>query len=113
MAACRVGEISVGRCSRYAQTLLKVRLMLGRDFVDAGRKDIEGVIVGLYDRGYKPWTVHFYKVTLKKFYRWLRGVKEDTLFIMFIGCFPSRTKAIFLPADSIIRTIDSTVPPAI
>ncbi len=75
--SCRAEGLSNTRLMCYVYKLIRIRGLLGKGFAEAGRGDVEGVVARLYAVGYRPWTIQFYKVTLKKFYRWLRGIEQD------------------------------------
>ncbi len=61
----------------YLYKLRRIRAFLGKEFSEADRSDVERVVAEIYGQGYKPWTVHLYKVALKKFYRCLRKAERD------------------------------------
>jgi len=69
--------LSEARVLIYAQRLFPLAKMLGKDFKSATKEDIQA-IVGQIERNpeFRPGTKHFYKVTLKKFYKWLEGNNE-------------------------------------
>jgi site-specific recombinase XerD len=50
--------------------------LLGRNFRSAKKKDIESILGKLERMNYSEWTKHDYKVTLKKFYKWLIGGED-------------------------------------
>jgi site-specific recombinase XerD len=50
--------------------------ILKKDYDGADKGDITGVVRKIEEKRYSDWTKHDYKVTLKKFYRWLRDSEE-------------------------------------
>jgi site-specific recombinase XerD len=66
-------ELSAGRTLRYVQNLVKLAKWLGKDFTDVNKDDIKALVRKINSKGYTEWTKQFYRVTLRKFYRWLRG----------------------------------------
>ncbi|MEM3012579.1 MAG: tyrosine-type recombinase/integrase [Candidatus Hadarchaeales archaeon] len=73
---CIAEGLSIERTEKYLTALLKMATMLKRDFEQAGREDIARVVRSIESSNYSEWTKHDYKVTLKKFYRWLRGGED-------------------------------------
>ena len=65
--------LSVRRIEKYLDTVRRLGEMLGVDFDDVTRQDIERVVYQIERSAYSPWTKHDYKVALKRFYRWLKG----------------------------------------
>jgi site-specific recombinase XerD len=66
-------EISVGRTVRYLECLVKLSQWMKVDFEDATLEDVKAVVAKINAKEYSEWTKQLYKVTLKKFYRWLKG----------------------------------------
>ncbi|NYZ78260.1 hypothetical protein H0N96_02550, partial [Candidatus Micrarchaeota archaeon] len=75
---CFATGLSEARVLIYAQRLFKIAVMLAKPFKQASKDDIQA-LVGQIERNpkYTAWTKHFYKVTLKKFYKWLEGNGEE------------------------------------
>jgi len=76
---CLAEGISTGRTNRYMQNLKKMGEWISFEFDKANKKNIVelvGKIEG--NSSYSAWTKQFYKVTIKKFYRWIKNVgRED------------------------------------
>jgi site-specific recombinase XerD len=51
--------------------------MLNKDFDIATRSDVEALVMAIQRSDYAEWTKHDLKLTIKKFYRWLRGNGQD------------------------------------
>jgi site-specific recombinase XerD/ribosomal protein L40E len=74
---CQAEGISSGRIVKYMYTLRNLALLLKKPFREATKDDIINVVGKIESRrDYTDWTKHDYKVTLKKFYRWLRGFEK-------------------------------------
>lgn len=79
--------ISIGRIARYAYVLIKLAKWLGKDFDKTDRKDIERLVGVIQDQSnFKDWTKHLYKVSIKKFYKWLNGGEEYPTSVRWIKC---------------------------
>lgn len=74
---CFSEGLSKARITKYVLTLRKIAEWLKKDFDEAGREDIERLVRRLEQSDYSPWTKHDYKVTLKRFYKWLKGDDEE------------------------------------
>jgi site-specific recombinase XerD len=68
--------LSAGRILHYAVKLRRIAELLGKDFQAAAKGDIEKVVQKIERAKYSDWTKHSFKVTLKKFYKWLAGSEE-------------------------------------
>lgn len=65
------------RITKYVETLRRIGEMLGKNFDQVTKADIENFVYKLEKSDYSPWTKHDYKVVLKRFYKWLKGNNED------------------------------------
>lgn len=65
--------ISKARRASYLENLQRLRSLLGKPFENVEKRDIERVLALISDHARSEWTVHGYKVTLKRFYKWLMG----------------------------------------
>lgn len=74
---CLSAELSLSRVNKYLYHLNVMAEILGKGFREATRDDIERVIIEIKSRNYSISTLHDYKVTIKKFYKWLEGNNED------------------------------------
>lgn len=74
---CKIQDgkgLSTARIARYAYTMLKLAKWMKKDFDAATKKDIENLVRTTNDESnFKNWTKHLYKVSVKKFYKWLNG----------------------------------------
>ena len=73
---CFSEGLSLPRVLFYMRKLPKLAAMFGKDFRQATREDIETVVGKLERTNYAEWTKRGFKVTLKKFYRWLGGGED-------------------------------------
>ena len=73
---CRAQGLGPLRTLHYLRILSSIGSLLGKPFGDATKQDMVSLLSSLEDRRYSEWTIHDHKVTLKKFYRWLRGGRE-------------------------------------
>jgi site-specific recombinase XerD len=76
-AACFADGLSEVRVTKYVYSLRKLAKWLDQDFDDVSRSDIEQLVNQLERSDYSAWTKHDYKVTIKRFYKWLKGAGED------------------------------------
>jgi site-specific recombinase XerD len=74
---CFSEGLSLPRVLFYMRKLPKLAGMLGKDFRQATREDIEAVVGKLERTSYSEWSKRGFKVTIKKFYKWLEGGGED------------------------------------
>lgn len=73
---CIAEGLSTPRILHYMQKLCQLAKWLKKNFKDAKRADILRVVKGIEEKDYSEWTKHGYKVTLKKFYKWLKRSKH-------------------------------------
>jgi len=69
-------NLSKPRLIYYLGNLSKIAVWLKKDFNKAAKKDIENVMRKINQMDYTEWTKRDYRVTLKKFYKWLKGCDE-------------------------------------
>ena len=69
-------NLSTPRVVYYTNKLALLAKWLGKSFEKATREDIEKLTRRLNQMPYTEWTKKDYRVTLKKFYKWLRGIDE-------------------------------------
>jgi site-specific recombinase XerD len=70
---CTSIGLGPARVAKYAGHLKVLAELLGKDFDEADRQDIERVVARIQSSDYSPWTKMDYKVALKRFYKWLKG----------------------------------------
>jgi len=74
---CYAEGLTKKRVVKYRGHLLNIAKMLGESFVRAKKEDIKRLVAGIERSDYMEWTKHDYKVTVKKFWKWLKQT-EDT-----------------------------------
>jgi integrase len=73
---CFSEGLSARRVLKYLSTLRTISLRLPIEFSRATRADIEQLVNGIERSDYAEWTKHDFRVTLKKFFRWLRRTED-------------------------------------
>ncbi|MCD6371332.1 MAG: tyrosine-type recombinase/integrase [Candidatus Aenigmarchaeota archaeon] len=73
---CFAESLGVHRVVKYIYTLKNIAQELDKDFDKAKKDDIIKVVGKIEKSNYSSWTKKDYKVTIKKFYKWLRGGEE-------------------------------------
>jgi len=74
---CFSEGLSIPRVEKYVGHLKYLASLFSRDFADATKADIELLVRTIQQSSYSEWTKQDLKLTIKKFYRWLRGASED------------------------------------
>lgn len=74
---CFSEGLSTRRVLKYLYTLSNIARWLPKEFVKVTREDIEKLANKIERSDYSEWTKHDYRVTLKKFFRWLRQTEDD------------------------------------
>ena len=65
------------RISKYVNLLRKLSALLAKSFEKVAVTDVKSVVADINGSEYSAWTKNDYKVTLKKFYKWLRKLPDD------------------------------------
>jgi len=73
---CFTEGLSARRVLKYVYTLAIIAKWLPKKFSEVDRKDIETLINKIERSDYAEWTKHDYKVTVKKFFKWLRQTED-------------------------------------
>jgi hypothetical protein len=73
-------SLSKPRVIYYLGKLIMIGGWLQKDFGKATKADIERVMRNVNSMDYTEWTKKDYRVALKKFYRWLRGIEEPGVY---------------------------------
>ena len=69
-------EVSDRRIEKYKTELGMLGEWVDFNFDEASQEDIKSLVAKIKNSGYSKWTVHDYKVCLKKFYKELFGEKD-------------------------------------
>lgn len=108
---CFSEGLSVPRVEKYLGYLKTLVLLFHKDFIAATRSDLEGLLRIIERREYSEWTKRDFRVTLKKFYRWLRGGDEDPPETAWIRCRGQNSNHMLpeelLTEDDVSRLIDA------
>lgn len=73
-------NIGFAKITRYLGDLFKFDKMLGKSFKDATEEDIRHIIGLLNQQDYSEHTKRGFKLILKRFYAFLRGIKEKHVY---------------------------------
>lgn len=103
---CFATGIGKPRVIKYVQTLKTLALWLKKDLEKATREDIEKIVTSIQQNSeYSEWTKKDFKVTLKKFYKWLKGNDEFPPEVKWLSTRLNRTK-VKLPGQDGLLTED-------
>ena len=96
--------LSIARQAGYVQRLTSIAAILAKDFDKTNQQDIEQLIRTINAKDWAEWTKDNYRVTVKRFWRWLKGLAKgkdppETEWIT-IGKAQSRT---VLPEDLLTK----------
>jgi site-specific recombinase XerD len=69
--SCIVEGLSEHRIIKYVSTLKNIALQMNIDFDKVEKEDLHSFICDLESSGKGQWLRHDYKVSIKKFYKWL------------------------------------------
>jgi len=103
--------ISYGRINKYIPNLAKFAEQLGKPLRKANEEDIRRIVATIEaNERYSPWTKRDFKLTLRKFYTWLRGAKEYPPEVAWLKVHPkikcTKTHEDMLTEEEIKRLID-------
>jgi integrase/ribosomal protein L40E len=73
---CVAQGLSLGRILSYVALLMRISLILKKDFESVNRDNIINLVQNIESKGYSLASKRDYKITLKKFYKWLRKTDE-------------------------------------
>jgi site-specific recombinase XerD len=91
--------LSLPRRKKYLHQLEKLAYWLQKDFRHATRQDIETVVQQVELASYSEWTKQSYRVTLKKFYQWLRGEEHYPDEVRWISTSMRRGRGSLMPEE--------------
>lgn len=74
--SCFSEGLSTRRVLKYLYTLARIATWVPKEFPETTREDIEHLATKIERSNYSEWTKHDYRVTLKKFFRWLRHCED-------------------------------------
>jgi len=106
---CFVEGISTGRITRYMYDLRNLSKWLGKDFEDANKDDIKTLIGKIEQKTftkrsgmevpYQESTKRDFRITIRKFYKWLRGTEELPEEVKWIKSNSKKCQRIKLPEE--------------
>jgi len=73
---CLAEGVSKARIIKYIYTLKTLSKLFGKSFEMVDREDMVKVVAEIEQSDYSEWTKKDFKVTLKKFFKWLRKSEE-------------------------------------
>ena len=73
-------NLSTPRIIYYLNRLSMIATWIKKGFDEATTKDIEDIMRKINKMDYTEWTKKDYRVTLKKFYKWLKGYNEKGMY---------------------------------
>lgn len=65
-------SLSFARVLKYTQVLMTFERFLKKPFQEATKKDLQEAVINLDYFGYNPHYLHDIKITVRKFYKWLK-----------------------------------------
>ena len=68
--------VSKARAVKYIYHLVVLARVTDKPFESLGRRDVERLVSWINASDYTDHTKHDYKIVLKKFYQWLRGLQR-------------------------------------
>mgnify|MGYP002153783759 CR=1 FL=1 len=72
----RAEGLSLARQTGHVQWLTAIAVMLRKDFDQTAKQDIERLMRAVNATDWVEWTKDNYRVTVKRFWRWLRGLEK-------------------------------------
>jgi len=73
---CFSEGLSTRRVLKYLSSLSHIATMVPKQFNKVARQDIEKAVNRIETSEYSEWTKHDYRVTIKKFFKWLRNTED-------------------------------------
>lgn len=73
---CYADGLDKRRVDKYVYHLKNIMKILGIGLAKATREDIKKLVREIEQSDYMDWTKHDYKVTIKKFWKWLRQTED-------------------------------------
>jgi site-specific recombinase XerD len=104
--------ISLGRVAKYLSDLRKAAVLLAKNYELANEDDIRRIVSALdQDERYSPWSKRDFKVSLRKFYTWLRKTKEYPPEVAWLSVYArirhARSAEDMLTEEEVKRLIES------
>ncbi len=109
--SCYIEGLSDHRILKYIATLKSIALLMNKDFEKATKRDIEYLLILISKKTQSEASRHDYKITLKKFYKWLSKGDESELTKWFTTNIKNKDKKLpedMLTEEEIIKMINAT-----
>ena len=113
---CFVQGLSKGRALKYAYYLLTLNKWLGKDFKDATKEDLKGLIRQIEMSSYAASSKTELKITIKKLYKWILDAEEYPDIVRWIKVVTPGGAKVRLPdqiltKDEVLRLIEAARTP--
>lgn len=95
--------ISKPRIIKYVYNLKKCGKIIEKDFDKAKVEDVKRFIKVVQESDYSDWTKHEYKITVRKFFKWLKKTREYPEEVAWISLRWNRSKR-SLPSEGDLLT---------
>lgn len=76
MNSCFADSLSEHRIVKYLGNLKTISKILNKPFIECNKEDIVNLMAQIEQKEYAAWTKKDYKVTIKRFYKWLRETDD-------------------------------------
>ena len=73
---CYANGLTEARVNKYRTTLRALSAIIGKPFSEATKEDIKRAVAHIEKSNYSEWTKHDFKVTIKKFWKWLKQTED-------------------------------------
>jgi site-specific recombinase XerD len=73
---CYANGLSESRVRKYRATLRNLSAIIGKPFTEATKEDLKRAVARIEKSNYSEWTKHDYKVSIKKFWKWLKQTED-------------------------------------
>lgn len=73
---CLTEGISAGKVNRYVFDVAKLARLANKDLESCTKHDIEKIVIDLEKSKYAEWTKYCFKVSVRKFFKWIRNTPD-------------------------------------
>jgi site-specific recombinase XerD len=74
---CALDGLSKARVEKYVRHLYQIARWVDKEFLKMKRKDVENLVATIEERPYSEWTKHDFKITIKKFFRFIKKSEDN------------------------------------
>jgi len=107
--------LSLGRIDYYIEMLYTISLLLKKDFRKVKKNDIINLLNKIEEKGYSIYSKANFRITIKKFFKWLDGDKEYPEIVSWIkvngGKIKNRSSDEMITEDDIKKLINTAENP--